>query len=570
MTVIRELLTRWGFQVDDQKLDSFEQKLGSTVKTAAAVTAAVGVAAAGLFAMAQSAATAGDDAAKSARNIGITAEALQELRHAAGLSGLQADQLSDSLKDLQKNSSAAANGDEGLIKYFRELGISAKDFNKLSADKKLEALADGLQKVKDPARNAELRMKLLGETGFKMASLLGGGSAGIKAMREEARALGLVMGEDTTVAAEAMNDSLDRVRAVSRGLQLQIGARLIPLITQVATAVKEWMLENRALVADGLERAVDGATWALGLLWKGLVTVGKGTAWLVDKLGGLNRVLFFAKFLLATLVTYQIGAALWGLIGTVQALAAAYSTMGAAAALAQVKALLLPIAIAAIVVILGLLIDDFDAFFNGQNSGIGELAKKYPELGAVVWALHDAWVEAGLVAEEFFDDFLEAWPEFKTMAWDAIFSIIDGFNDLEAQIPAAFERAKARALEIVGELVREIAMKLAGVVGRVEIVADKLGLNSPELRAARLGLEAVGTLGAAPGIDAAPRVARDVARAQLGGGGSTTIGGNTFQITQLPGEDGVEFARRVQDQVDSRRASQLRQARASTDSGIAY
>lgn len=569
--IIRELLTRWGITVDDAKLDAFEKKLGGAVVTAAAVAAGAVAAGAGLLKLAQDAAVAGDDAAKTARNIGITAESLQELRHAAALSGLQADQLTDSLKDLQKNSSAAAKGDKGLAAALAELGLNAREFNKLTADKKLEALADGLQRIKDPARAAELRMKILGEVGFKMQSLLAGGSAGIRAMREEARALGIVIAEDTTQAAEGMNDALDRVRAVGRGLALQLGAQLIPVITEAAVAVKGWLLENRALVASGLEQTVDAATAAFKGAWSAIRFMGAGVAWLVDKLGGLNRVLFYTKFLIATFVTYKAGAALYALIGVIQAARAAYLTMGAAAAWAQVKAFALPIALAALVVIVGLLIDDFAAFFSGQKSGIGELVEKYPELGGALWMLHDAWIEAGKVAEEFFDEWIAAWPEFKALVWDAIFSIIDGFNDLEAEIPASFERAKMEALAIVDQLVRDIALRLAGIVARVEVVADTLGLDAPALRAARMGFETVGAIGSAPrlGDAAAPRVAGAAAQLQRSGGG-ITIEGSTFQVTQLPGEDGVVFAQRVADEVERKRASQLRQARAATEGGMAW
>lgn len=569
--IIRELLTRWGITVDDAKLDAFEKKLGGAVVTAAAVAAGAVAAGAGLLKLAQDAAVAGDDAAKTARNIGITAESLQELRHAAALSGLQADQLTDSLKDLQKNSSAAAKGDKGLAAALAELGLNAREFNKLTADKKLEALADGLQRIKDPARAAELRMKILGEVGFKMQSLLAGGSAGIRAMREEARALGIVIAEDTTQAAEGMNDALDRVRAVGRGLTLQLGARLIPVITEAAVAVKGWLLENRALVASGLEQSVDAATAAFKGAWSAIRFMGAGVAWLVDKLGGLNRVLFYAKFLIATFVTYKAGAALYALIGVIQAARTAYLTMGAAAAWAQVKAFALPLALAALVVIVGLLIDDFSAFFSGQKSGIGELVEKYPELGGFIWALHDAWIEAGKVAEEFFDEWIAAWPEFKALVWDAIFSVIDGFNNLEAEIPASFERAKMEALAIVDQLVRDIALRLAGIVARVEVVADTLGLDAPALRAARMGFETVGAIGSAPrlGDAAAPRVAGAAAQLQRSGGG-ITIEGSSFQITQLPGEDGAAFAQRVAAEVERKRASQLRQARAATEGGIAY
>ena len=568
--IIRELLTRWGITVDDAKLDAFEQKLGATVVTAAAVGAAATIAGAGLLKLALDSTTAATGAAGVAKNLGITTQALQELRYAASLFGLEAQDLDDSLKDLQDKASAAEQGDEGLQKTFKDLGINAKEFIKIPADKKLEMLADGFRKIQNPARATQIRMELMSDAGFKLGGLLDTGSAGIQKMRQEARDLGLTLQDDAIKGAQDFGGEMIRLRALGAGLALQLGARLIPVFSGIVKEMRAWINENRGLINTNLDGFARGASTALRGLWWFLRAVAGTAGWLVSELGGLNRVLFYTKFLLATFVTYRAGVALQGLIATIQAARAAYLSMGAAAAWAQIKAFALPIALAALVVIVGLLIDDFSAFFSGQKSGIGELVKQYPELGGALWALHDAWIEAGKVAEEFFDEWLEAWPEFKALVWDAIFSVIDGFNNLEAQIPAAFERAKLEALAQVDELVRGIAGKLAGVVGRVELVADSLGLDAPALRAARLGLEGVSVMGSAPrlGDAAAPRVAG--AAAQLGQRPPVSFGDTNLQVTQLPGESGEGFALRVADEVDRKRASQLRQARAATEGGIAY
>lgn len=571
--IIRELLTRWGIEVDDTALNLFEEKLSGTVITAAAVGAAAVTAGAGLLKLAVDAATAGTGAAATAKNIGLTAESLQELRYAAKLFGVEAQDLDDSLKDLQDKASAAAQGDEGLQKTLKDLGINAKEFVKLTADKKLEQLADGLKKIDNPARAAQIRMELMSDAGFKMGGLLDAGSAGITKMRAEARDLGLVLREDAIKASQDFSGEMVRLRAFGEGLALQLGARLLPTIGAIVKEVRGWLMANRAVITSGLNKFVDAGAASFRLLWWVIQGVASAAGWLVDSLGGLNRTLFYTKFLIATFVTYRAGVALWGLAQAVAAAALAYKTLGASAAIAQVKAMLLPIAIAAAVVVLGLLIDDFDAFFSGQKSGIGELISKYyPELGGVLWAFHDAWVEAGLVAEEFFDWAIAAWPEFKDAAWEAVWGIIDGWNNLEAEIPAALERAKVRGLEIVQEFVAEIARRLAGVVGRVELVATQLGLDSPELRAARMGLEAVGTIqsgGQMAAASAAP-LQRQTAALSAARGSTTTIGGNTFQLQQQPGEDAAAFSRRVVDEVDRRRASQLRQAAASVDAGITY
>lgn len=96
--IIKELLARLGFEVDDKGLKEFNQVLGEVAKGMAAVVGA-GVAVAGtLGAVAVATANAGDQAAKGAQRTGTTVEEYQRLSFAAEKAGVSQQQLEASLK----------------------------------------------------------------------------------------------------------------------------------------------------------------------------------------------------------------------------------------------------------------------------------------------------------------------------------------------------------------------------------------------------------------------------------------------------------------------------------------
>lgn len=570
MGVIRELVTRWGFKVDDAKVEKFDNAIASAKTTAAAATAAVGAMAGAMFAAAQTTATTGDEAAKTARALGTTAEALQEVRHAAGLSGMNVEQTNAIMRDLNKNSSNAAKGNKGLRAEFRALGIAVKSFNKLPVDKKLETLADALAKVQDPAERARVRMVLMGKAGFKAASFLDGGSAAIRTMREEARQLGIVIDEDTTQASEAFNDSLDRLRAVGRGIVFTVGKRLIPIITEAADATKKWILENRKAIAANLDVAINNAVSALQTAVKWIKIFASGVASTVEWLGGFNRVLFYAKFLLATFVTYQALQGLIGLVKLVQSAVAVYRALGAAALLAQAKALLLPIAIAALIVILGLLVDDFQAFFDGQNSAIGELVKKWPILGEIIYGLRDAYNAAVEGLSDFFLFWMETWEKIKKAAADVPGSLEALWSEFTTNLKRDVGELGDDISELFLGIVKDAAKKLSGLVAKVELVADELGLDSALLRGVRVSLDEF----SAPGGPGAAGVSRQASRAanvpRRAPNQNNTFGGSTFNVYQQPGEDGDAFAKRVAAIQSAQRKRDLRFVAANVATGLAY
>ena len=207
-------------------------KLGPAGLIAGASIAAIGV---GLTALIMPVARVGDEFYKLSQKTGVSVEALTALKYAADLSDLSSEGLT---KALQKLSVAMfdtqINGAEGSA-ALKALGVSAVDASGQirPTEQVLLDLADKFAQMPDGADKAALAVKLFGKEGLAIIPMLNQGRAGITALMEEARRLGLVLSEDAARASEAFNDNLTRLNAVSEGVRRQIGAAVIPILADL-------------------------------------------------------------------------------------------------------------------------------------------------------------------------------------------------------------------------------------------------------------------------------------------------------------------------------------------------
>lgn len=349
-TVVQELINAIVFERDEQSVQQSKadiEAMRSLASSAAqTISSLVGGA---IIGTTREFAASADQSIKTARNLGLTAEAYQELTFAAGLSGVQQERLADGLKDLQKTSVEATRGNKELAKDYRRLGINAREFVKIPADQKLMRIAEGLQRIENPAERAQVKMRVLGESGVHMGNLLDNGSAAIAGMRKEARDLGLVIGSDVAVKAEAMNDALDRMEMVVKALTNPIAEEMIPVLTDAANATVAWV---RTLDRDEIRAVAKDIAGTLKVSFDSVLSV-------------MNFLRDNAELLRVALVFIASGA----VIANLGKLLVIVRGIAAAMSIANASFLLGAVALGAIV----LIVDDFIAFLEGRPSIIGDL-----------------------------------------------------------------------------------------------------------------------------------------------------------------------------------------------------
>ena len=235
------------------------------------------VAAAGIGAALRVFTAQGDALQKMALRTGISVEALSELGYAAGQSGADMETLEAGVRGMQRVLNDAATGMKSANDSLATLGLSIEDLKGLSPEQQFKLIADRLSQVADPTQRAAVAMELFGRSGQKLLPLMSGGAAGIAALEEEARRMGLTISGETADAAAAFGDELDRLKQAVGRVLLEIGAALAPTVQAFAQRVREsikeavaWVRANRDTIITILKvtAVVTAAGAALLILGK--------------------------------------------------------------------------------------------------------------------------------------------------------------------------------------------------------------------------------------------------------------------------------------------------------------
>ena len=237
------------YNVDTKDLDKANKKLKATKKATKSLAAsangikllsqaflAVAAAAGAVFVATDKALGKLDKIAKSAKNVGLGAEAFQELAHAADLSGVSVDLFQKSMLKLQKASIDAQDGLLTQKRAFDRMGISIKNLQDLSPEELFNRTADGIAAMTDPVLRSSAAMAIFGTRGADMIEFLRQGSSKISDMRAEALKLGIVLSEEFLSAAEQSNDELNTMKEIISKQWLVIWAELAPTVLKVSDA----------------------------------------------------------------------------------------------------------------------------------------------------------------------------------------------------------------------------------------------------------------------------------------------------------------------------------------------
>ena len=230
-------------------------------------------------------ASMGDQLAKMSGRTGISVEALSELGYAAEQSGADLASLEGGVRKMQKFLVDAADGSQAAEDTLNRLGVRLSDLAGLTPDQQFELLADRLSQIQDPAIRAATAMEVFGKTGTSLLPLMQDGAAGIEALKEQARDLGLTISTEDAKAAEVFGDRLSDLWKVIKSGVFAIGATLAPLLqellvhaTSVAKVTADWVRENRALILTVFKIAAGVAAGGAALIVLGTLISGVGTA----------------------------------------------------------------------------------------------------------------------------------------------------------------------------------------------------------------------------------------------------------------------------------------------------
>lgn len=354
MTVVEELVSVLGLEIGEGALATlakFRSAVTQGLAGVGGIVAALGAAFAGTVV---STAELGAEMLKVSNQIGISTDAVQELKYAADATNVSFESLTVGLKFLSKN---AAEGGDASKRISEALGgVSMRNANGelKTADELLEAFADKIVSIKDPIEQVKVAMHgMHGQSGVEKMPLLKLGGAGIRKLREEARDLGAVLSKDTIVASDRFYKSLMKLKYAVMGVRNEVGT---PFIDDFSDAI-EWMTD-RVRKARVWFMALTKTIRDLGQRFARIIEVGKQAFEIISKfitqmrLDKLADTVHWVELLEAALIGV-----------------ATIAVIGAGATLASWLLAAAPFIL--IATLIGLIVDDIAHFVTGGDSVLG-------------------------------------------------------------------------------------------------------------------------------------------------------------------------------------------------------
>lgn len=295
-----------GIGADTRDFDAIASKLEKSLRPLQQRTEKIGkalskyvtggaiAAAAAIGGLAMKSAAAADRIDKMSQRLGISRQAFQELDFVLSQNGASIDSMQMGMKTLSVRMDEAFRGVGEGGRLFEALGVSVMDATGQMKNQE-EAFFEtirALQGVEQGVQKAALAQKIFGRNGQELLPILNQNKGSLDELRQKARDLGLIMGDDTVDAGVRFTDTMDQLkRQVSISLN-EIGVKFIPLIERnLVPLIRGKVVPALRGFADRIQAMVDWWTNLNPILKTGIKVV----AGIAVAMGPL--LLAFSKFI---------------------------------------------------------------------------------------------------------------------------------------------------------------------------------------------------------------------------------------------------------------------------------
>jgi len=438
----------------------------------------------------------------SSKLTGVATDQMAGWHYAAGLVNVDSEQLDKSFGRLNKNLGAGGEQSKQMRAALGQLGVAVRPGQLVNTAATLGTVSAKIKDLVDGGHMQQatyLLTQLFGKGGMTMLPLLEQGPEKIAEAMAAAKAAGLTLTESQSEAGAIFMEKYKAMAASVEGLKLAIGSDLMPVLTPVIEATREWLNANREWLSTEIKEAVVKLGGALKSIdWQGIGrdigSIAAGAKWVVEEVGGIGPAIGIVAGLKLAGPILEIG------------------KLGSAIAMAAGKIGLLMVANPVGAVIAGVALLAGAAYWVYEN---WDWCKK--KLAAIwEWFGNSTWAQTALAVIAPFIGIplaiYEHWGEVKQFfadLWDKITSIFDG------------------AWAKIGPIVNKIR-------DAVSWISDKVGKISSAGFGGGGSVEFGGAGGALPETPRAPLSAQPGAAAAAGAAGQSGSQTLTVNIPNLP------------------------------------
>lgn len=470
---LRELVTEFGFEVDDKPLQDLDKAIDRMKLSLTALGAATIAAAGTLFGFAKVSADYGEDALKSSKKLGMSTEEFTKLSTAAYLADVNTETFTTSLKFLNKALAESQGGNKDMQKTLSKLGVSGAE----PAAEAFKKILTNFQKLPNAAVKTKVAMEVFGRSAFDLIPMLNAGNEEMEKQIAIAEKYRLVVGSGQAEAANQFNDALKESLLAIKGVTVAIGNELIPVVMPVIKEFSQFIADNFDAIKDTFVGLAKAGGVFLKIMSKSFNAVWTIIKTIVKGLGGFERLAMIFSTVFGIFLTGALAASIYAIGAALVATAPIWGAMLAAA---------LPIfGIGAAILLIILLLEDLYVSLTGGEGYFADFFK-------FASTLMDTW-----------------WTAFK----EKITSVGVLFQTVFGTLPILFNAA-IEPLRLMYQLLSQVVSYLAGKGGEaLAWASDKLSKVA--------GLVGFGSSSVTPSAGA---------KAQIAGGGINQQVENTFNI----------------------------------------
>lgn len=271
--------------------------IGSLAKSAAIGIGALGAAGAGAFLAIKSTVDEFDQLGGTASRLGVSVDALAQLRFAAQKSDVEVSELDASFGSFNKQLGLARAKSGKLYGFLGKVSPTLRKqvLATKSSEEAFGLMADAIVKVEDPAKRAALATQVFGGSGQALIPLLARGSKGIDELR--ARYMQLAGSQEGAAnAAGQMDDAMIDAETSFKAVKGQILVGLAPAFTMLTDKVTSFFSRNREKIGEWardfgekLPSRLERVGAVLKSIGEVIGGVGRAIGWLVDQVGGAEN-----------------------------------------------------------------------------------------------------------------------------------------------------------------------------------------------------------------------------------------------------------------------------------------
>lgn len=460
--IIESFFVSLGFEVNTEKIDEFKKKAAELRESAVTLGSIFTGAAAGIALLVQGVASSMGDLASFAELNDISAKSVAALGKIATANDGSLEGMKSTIQSLNKTIGEAALGIGRGAMTFEKLGLKAKDANGKvkTVDDLLGEVADKMQGL---SRQEQIGMAEKLGIDPQFVKVLEKGSENLAKLREEAELL-----NPFTEADYQLADQVDKLFLKAKGtlgtFTKMLGVSLLPTVKEVLQNYLEWFKASRKATSDVFIRALKLMAGAVGTVWDWVVRLVSGLKGAYDWLTQFKVVTYLAAGALAAFVSVKTYDFVLQLGAAIRMLTLRMATFNA-------TAMIIPAIIGAIIIALGLLIDDYVNWKEGNDSVLGGLVEQFPALLGIIRT-----IEEGIGS--FTDFWLQQWDTLKGplaslggAIWNLVTTVVGALWPVVKMVFTGWAYILAAVIPIVATLIEWIAGFL---VGAIRFVVDAL------------------------------------------------------------------------------------------------